>query len=157
MPLPKWLFCNSSLLVSPRFDDVFYTRVDGQNTLSFFFFCPFQTAVPTTIHCDHLIEAKVGGEKDLAVAEDKNKEVYSFLASAGAKYGMGFWKVCVELFVSAYYYHHHFFLFSSSALLPFFLFLFFSTQLAPFDSSFFSLVLVLFTKSSWKTMLSLVV
>jgi aconitate hydratase len=51
-----------------------------------------EAAVPTTVHCDHLIRAKVGAIKDLAVAEDTNKEVYEFLASAAAKYGMGFWK-----------------------------------------------------------------
>jgi aconitate hydratase len=51
-----------------------------------------ETAVPTTVHCDHLIRAKVGALKDLAVAESTNKEVYEFLASAAAKYGMGFWK-----------------------------------------------------------------
>ncbi|KAK7792100.1 hypothetical protein R5R35_010399 [Gryllus longicercus] len=51
-----------------------------------------RVAVPSTIHCDHLIEAQVGGEKDLARAKDLNKEVYSFLKSAGAKYGVGFWK-----------------------------------------------------------------
>lgn len=51
-----------------------------------------ETAVPTTIHCDHLIEAKVEGVQDLKVAEEKNKEVYAFLASAAAKYGLGFWK-----------------------------------------------------------------
>ena len=50
------------------------------------------TAVPTTVHCDHLIRAKVGARDDLAVAEHNNKEVYDFLASAAAKYGMGFWK-----------------------------------------------------------------
>jgi aconitate hydratase len=50
------------------------------------------TAVPTTVHCDHLIRAKVGALKDLAVAESTNKEVYDFLASASNKYGMGFWK-----------------------------------------------------------------
>lgn len=49
-------------------------------------------AVPTTVHCDHLIEAQVGGEKDLARALDINKEVYDFLASASAKYNIGFWK-----------------------------------------------------------------
>jgi aconitate hydratase len=48
--------------------------------------------VPSTIHCDHLIEAQVGGDKDLARAKDINKEVYNFLATAGAKYGVGFWK-----------------------------------------------------------------
>jgi aconitate hydratase len=49
-------------------------------------------ANPTTVHCDHLIEAQVGGEKDLARAVDINKEVYDFLASACAKYNIGFWK-----------------------------------------------------------------
>lgn len=48
--------------------------------------------VPSTIHCDHLIEAQIGGEKDLARAKETNKEVYNFLATAGAKYGVGFWK-----------------------------------------------------------------
>src|SRR3990167_3403137 len=51
-----------------------------------------EAAVPTTVHCDHLIRAKVGAIKDLEVAESNNKEVYDFLASASAKYGMGFWK-----------------------------------------------------------------
>lgn len=51
-----------------------------------------KVAVPTTIHCDHLIEAQIGGEKDLARAKDLNKEVYSFLETASAKYGVGFWK-----------------------------------------------------------------
>lgn len=50
------------------------------------------TAVPTTVHCDHLIRAKVGAKPDLAVADQTNREVYEFLASAAAKYGMGFWK-----------------------------------------------------------------
>ena len=49
-------------------------------------------AVPTTVHCDHLIEAQVGGVKDLARAIAINKEVYDFLATATAKYGLGFWK-----------------------------------------------------------------
>lgn len=51
-----------------------------------------EAAVPTTVHCDHLIRAKVGAIKDLEVAESNNKEVYDFLASASTKYGMGFWK-----------------------------------------------------------------
>ncbi|KAK2192001.1 hypothetical protein NP493_41g04038 [Ridgeia piscesae] len=51
-----------------------------------------RVAVPATIHCDHLIEARLGGAQDLAVAKDINKEVYNFLATAGAKYGVGFWK-----------------------------------------------------------------
>ncbi|PFH47562.1 hypothetical protein AMATHDRAFT_67537 [Amanita thiersii Skay4041] len=49
-------------------------------------------AVPTTVHCDHLIEAQVGGVKDLARAQDINREVYDFLATGTAKYGLGFWK-----------------------------------------------------------------
>jgi aconitate hydratase len=49
-------------------------------------------AVPSSVHCDHLIQARVGAEKDLLKAFDENKEVYDFLASASAKYGIGFWK-----------------------------------------------------------------
>ncbi len=51
-----------------------------------------KVAVPTTVHCDHLIQAQVGAEQDLARAFDENKEVYDFLASVSAKYGIGFWK-----------------------------------------------------------------
>jgi aconitate hydratase len=51
-----------------------------------------KTAVPSTIHCDHLIEAQTNGPADLARAENKNAEVYDFLSSAAKKYGMGFWK-----------------------------------------------------------------
>jgi aconitate hydratase len=49
------------------------------------------TAVPSTVHCDHLIMAKVGARIDLGVAVDTNKEVYDFLRSVSAKYGIGFW------------------------------------------------------------------
>src|SRR5205085_8603611 len=49
-------------------------------------------AVPSTIHCDHLIRAESGSQKDLARAIDENKEVYNFLASSAKKYGIGFWK-----------------------------------------------------------------
>lgn len=51
-----------------------------------------QVAVPSTVHCDHLIQAKIGADADLATAVDKNKEVYDFLASVSNKYGIGFWK-----------------------------------------------------------------
>jgi aconitate hydratase len=51
-----------------------------------------QVAVPSTVHCDHLIQAEVGAVKDLSKAKDKNKEVYDFLASVSNKYGIGFWK-----------------------------------------------------------------
>ena len=49
-------------------------------------------AVPTTVHCDHLIEAQIGGKEDLKRAKDVNKEVYDFLATCSAKYGIGFWR-----------------------------------------------------------------
>jgi aconitate hydratase len=49
-------------------------------------------AVPSTVHCDHLIQAKTGAAADLATALDVNKEVYDFLASISNKYGIGFWK-----------------------------------------------------------------
>lgn len=51
-----------------------------------------QVAVPSTVHCDHLIQAKVGAVEDLNVAIDTNKEVYDFLSSISNKYGIGFWK-----------------------------------------------------------------
>jgi aconitate hydratase len=50
------------------------------------------TAVPSTVHCDHLIQAEVGADKDLATAKTQNEEVYDFLASVSNKYGLGFWK-----------------------------------------------------------------
>jgi len=49
-------------------------------------------AVPSTVHCDHLIQAKVGADEDLVTANTQNKEVYDFLASVSNKYGIGFWK-----------------------------------------------------------------
>jgi len=51
-----------------------------------------QIAIPTTVHCDHLIRAKVGGEADTKTALDENSEIYKFLESASRKYGIGFWK-----------------------------------------------------------------
>ncbi len=51
-----------------------------------------KTAVPTTVHCDHLIQAKTGAEQDLKTALDTNSEVYDFLATVSNKYGIGFWK-----------------------------------------------------------------
>lgn len=49
-------------------------------------------AVPSTVHCDHLIQAKLGAVEDLKTANDNNKEVFDFLASVSNKYGIGFWK-----------------------------------------------------------------
>ncbi|NND06098.1 MAG: aconitate hydratase [Saprospiraceae bacterium] len=51
-----------------------------------------QVAVPSTVHCDHLIQAEVGADKDLRTANEVNKEVYDFLSSVSNKYGIGFWK-----------------------------------------------------------------
>jgi aconitate hydratase len=50
-----------------------------------------EALVPSTVHCDHLIQAKVGASIDLGVAIDTNKEVYDFLMTVSAKYGIGFW------------------------------------------------------------------
>lgn len=51
-----------------------------------------RVAVPTTVHCDHLIRAHQGAEKDTLKALDENREVYEFLRSASDRYGIGFWK-----------------------------------------------------------------
>ncbi len=51
-----------------------------------------KVAVPSTVHCDHLIQAEVGAVADLDIAKSKNKEVYDFLSSISDKYGLGFWK-----------------------------------------------------------------
>ncbi|WP_247235134.1 aconitate hydratase [Telluribacter sp. SYSU D00476] len=51
-----------------------------------------QVAVPSSVHCDHLILAEKGAEQDLLDANNKNREVYDFLASVSKKYGLGFWK-----------------------------------------------------------------
>jgi len=50
------------------------------------------TAVPTTVHCDHLIQAQIGAKDDLLRANEENKEVFDFLESISKKYGIGFWK-----------------------------------------------------------------
>ena len=51
-----------------------------------------RVAVPSTVHCDHLIQARRGAGSDLLTAVDTNQEVYEFLASVSEKYGLGFWK-----------------------------------------------------------------
>jgi aconitate hydratase len=51
-----------------------------------------QVAVPSTVHCDHLINAKVGATQDLAFAKTESEEVFNFLSSVSNKYGIGFWK-----------------------------------------------------------------
>ncbi|VVC37739.1 Aconitase/3-isopropylmalate dehydratase large subunit, alpha/beta/alpha domain,Aconitase/3- [Cinara cedri] len=50
-----------------------------------------KVTVPSTIHCDHLIEPQIGGKEDLKKAKEMNREVYGFLQTAAAKYGVGFW------------------------------------------------------------------
>lgn len=50
-----------------------------------------KVAVPSTVHCDHLIQAKVGSGKDLSFAKEESKEVFDFLSSVSNKYGLGFW------------------------------------------------------------------
>jgi aconitate hydratase len=50
-----------------------------------------ETAVPTTVHCDHLIQAHLGADSDMRVAQDANREVYDFLRTASARHGIGFW------------------------------------------------------------------
>jgi aconitate hydratase len=51
-----------------------------------------RVAVPTSIHCDHLVQARVGAEADLRASRVENDEVYAFLRSAAARYGAGFWE-----------------------------------------------------------------
>ena len=51
-----------------------------------------EVAIPTTVHCDHLIQARVGAAADLKAATDENNEVYDFLQSVSQRYGIGFWK-----------------------------------------------------------------
>ncbi len=80
----------SYLLLRP--DRVVFQDVLGQTgMLQFMQTRRDQVAVPTTIHCDHLIQARVEGEADLRASLEENQEVYDFLRSAAAKYGAGFW------------------------------------------------------------------
>jgi len=74
-------------------DRVAMQDATAQMALLQFMTCGRSTvAVPSTVHCDHLIQAKIGAAADLATAIDVNKEVYDFLASISDKYGIGFWK-----------------------------------------------------------------
>ena len=51
-----------------------------------------QAALPTTVHCDHLIRARISGDQDMKTSLDENSEVFRFLSSAASRYGVGFWK-----------------------------------------------------------------
>src|SRR5688572_3091139 len=74
-------------------DRVAMQDATAQMALLQFMMCGMEkTAVPTTVHCDHLIQAQTGADTDLNTALDINSEVYSFLASVSSKYGIGFWK-----------------------------------------------------------------
>ena len=76
-----------------RPDRVALQDVTGQMTLLQFMQAGIErTRVPTTVHCDHLIKARVGSEADTKSALYENNEVYQFLESASKKYGIGFWK-----------------------------------------------------------------
>ncbi len=79
--------------VSLRPDRVALQDVTGQTVMLQFMQAGLdRTAIPTTIHCDHLIRAELGGEADTAKSLAKNDEVFEFLKSAAARYGCGFWK-----------------------------------------------------------------
>src|SRR4051812_34932108 len=81
----------SYVLLKP--DRVALQDVTGQMTILQFSQAGLkQTSVPTTVHCDHLIQARVEGESDTMAAIYENNEVYKFLESASRKYGLGFWK-----------------------------------------------------------------
>ena len=80
----------SLLMLRP--DRVALQDVLGQTVmLSFMQTRKSQTAVPTTVHCDHLIQARAEGGIDLLESVQENDEVYDFLKSAAAKFGVGFW------------------------------------------------------------------
>jgi aconitate hydratase len=79
------------VLLNP--DRVALQDVTGQMTILEFMQSGLnRTRLPTTVHCDHLIQARVGGESDTKAALYENNEVFQFLESASKKYGVGFWK-----------------------------------------------------------------
>ena len=81
----------SYVLLNP--DRVALQDVTGQMTILQFMQAGLKhTVVPTTVHCDHLIQARVGSGPDTEAALYENNEVYQFLESASRKYGLGFWK-----------------------------------------------------------------
>jgi aconitate hydratase len=81
----------SYVLLNP--DRVALQDVTGQMTILQFMLAGLKrTAVSTTVHCDHLIQARIRGDLDTKAALYENNEVYQFLESASRKYGIGFWK-----------------------------------------------------------------
>lgn len=82
---------NGYIVLNP--DRVALQDVTGQTTILQFMQSGIKKVkVPTTVHCDHLIQARVGSESDTKAAIYENNEVYQFLESASRKYGIGFWK-----------------------------------------------------------------
>ena len=82
---------DSYIMLNP--DRVAHQDVTGQMAiLQFMQSGRSKVAVPTTVHCDHLIQARVGASSDLQDALNENNEVYQFLESSCRRYGMGFWK-----------------------------------------------------------------
>jgi aconitate hydratase len=89
-PLHDYKRGNDYVFFSP--DRVAMQDATAQMALLLFMMCGMdQTAVPTTVHCDHLILAQTGANADLKTALTVNSEVYSFLSSVSNKYGIGFW------------------------------------------------------------------
>src|SRR5580704_6995362 len=79
--------------LSLRPDRVVFQDVLGQSgMLQFMQTRREQVAVSTTIHCDHLIQARIGADADLSAAREESREVFDFLRAAAAKYGCGFWE-----------------------------------------------------------------
>lgn len=92
-PLPSEPFGRGQSYVDFNPDRVAMQDATAQMALLQFMQAGKKTAaVPSTVHCDHLIQAKLGAVEDLKTANDNNKEVFDFLASVSNKYGIGFWK-----------------------------------------------------------------
>jgi aconitate hydratase len=92
-PPPKEAFVRGEAYVDFRPDRVAMQDATAQMALLQFMQAGKEkVAVPSTVHCDHLIQAKLGAEEDLETAEYTNREVFDFLASVSNKYGIGFWK-----------------------------------------------------------------
>jgi aconitate hydratase len=91
--LPKSAYERGKDYVDFAPDRVAMQDATAQMALLQFMTCGRSTvAVPSTVHCDHLIQAKIGAKSDLKLALETNREVYDFLGSISNKYGIGFWK-----------------------------------------------------------------
>jgi aconitate hydratase len=92
-PLPSAAYARGKDYVDFAPDRVAMQDATAQMALLQFMTCGRdKVAVPSTVHCDHLIQAKVGAKQDLQLAIETNREVYDFLSSISDKYGIGFWK-----------------------------------------------------------------